>query len=155
MLLQHRYRYFSGLANEVNGVTSWGYGVTPMGHRPGDGGCPTDSSTAGPSPSVLLYVVAPLCRWPVNMLPAVLSRGVLLSLVYKGFMSVCGGLFYVCIMFVGMTPTVPPCPTHCLPCPPVRINLLAYFYRNIKKGDSRSCPPWLSPLSRPMLLLLT
>ena len=43
-----------------------------MGHRPGDGGCPTDSSPAGPSPSVLLYVVAPLCRWPVDVSPAVL-----------------------------------------------------------------------------------
>ena len=124
-----------------------------MGHRPGDGGCPTDSSPAGPSPSVLLYVVAPLCRWPVNMLPAVLSRGVLLSLVYKALMSVCDGLFYVCIMFAGMTSPVTPVPSFVTPCPPMRIRLLTCFWRDTKKGDSRSCPRDCPPLKSLTLLL--
>lgn len=41
--------------------------------------------------------------------------------------------FYPCVVSAGMTPAVPPCP-------PMTINLLARFWRDIKKWDSRSCP---------------
>ena len=37
--------------------------------------------------------------------------------------------------------TCHPCPVRCHPCPPMIINLLACLSRDIKKGDSRSCPP--------------
>ena len=121
---------------------------------PGDGGT-GDSSSPSPCHRVNI-VVAPLCRQPIDVLPAVLSRGRIIVSILIRFLGTSQTAFFSLHRgFSQYDIDCPPCPTRCPPpCPPVTINLLACFWTRHKKGGQPVLSPRLSPKESSALLLV-
>ena len=113
-----------------------------------DGGCPC-SLLASRSLSIVLslYVVAPNAAGLLMCCQRPKFRGVLLSLVYKALMSVCGGLLSLHRGFYQYDTDCPPCPVRCRPLSPYDNQSVSLFVSGHKKGGQSVLSPVTVPLN--------